>query len=165
MPLTEGGARSDSWGWMEDRPLTDVPNPAPDSAPPPPASVLLAVYRTCEALPVVGGLFTRGRHEAQAVLSLIVAAVLDDLDLTAIVRDRLHAEAIEAVIARIDLIGLANEVIDGVNLPAIIRESTSSVTAEVMTDVRTQGERADDAVSGFVDRVLGRRQGLRDRTR
>jgi hypothetical protein len=39
------------------------------------------------------------------------------------------------------------------------------VTAEVMTDVRTQGERADDAVSGFVDRVLGRRQGLRDRTR
>jgi hypothetical protein len=113
----------------------------------------------------VGGLFTRGRHEAQAVLSLIVAAVLDDLDLTAIVRDRLHADAIEAVIARIDLIGLANEVIDGVDLPAIIRESTSSVTAEVMTDVRSQGERADDAVSGFVDRVLGRRQGIRDRTR
>ncbi len=169
MPLTEGGARSDSWGWMEDRPLTDVPTPAPDAVPdavpPPPSSLLLDAYRTCERLPVVGGLFTRGRQEAQAVLSLIVAAVLDDLDLTAIVRDRLHADAIEAVIARIDLIGLANEVIDGVDLPAIIRESTSSVTAEVMTDVRTQGERADDAVSGFVDRVLGRRQDLRDRTR
>ena len=150
---------------MEDRPLTEVPNPAPDPVPPPPSSLLLGAYRTCEALPVVGGLFTRGRREAQAVLSLIVAAVLDDLDLTAIVRDRLHADAIEAVIARIDLIGLANEVIDGVDLPAIIRESTSSVTAEVMTDVRTQGERADDAVSGFVDRVLGRRQGIRDRTR
>ena len=150
---------------MEDRPLTEVPNPAPDPVPPPPSSLLLGAYRTCEALPVVGGLFTRGRREAQAVLSLIVAAVLDDLDLTAIVRDRLHADAIEAVIARIDLIGLANEVIDGVDLPAIIRESTSSVTAEVMTDVRSQGERADDAVSGFVDRVLGRRQGIRDRTR
>jgi len=150
---------------MEDRPLTEVPNPAPDPVPPPPSSLLVGAYRTCEALPVVGGLFTRGRREAQAVLSLIVAAVLDDLDLTAIVRDRLHADAIEAVIARIDLIGLANEVIDGVDLPAIIRESTSSVTAEVMTDVRTQGERADDAVSGFVDRVLGRGQGLRDRTR
>ena len=86
----------------------------------------------------------RGRHEAQAVLSLIVAAVIDELDLTAIVRDRLPAEAIEAVIARIDLVGLANEVIDAVDLPAIIRESTSSVTAEVMTDVRTQGERADE---------------------
>jgi hypothetical protein len=57
---------------------------------------------------------------------------------------------------RIDLIGLANKVIDGVDLPAIIRESTNSVTAEVMTDVRTQGERADDMVAGIVDRVLGR---------
>jgi hypothetical protein len=128
-------------------------------------SVLLDTYRSCETLPLVGGLFTRGRLEAQAVLSLIVAAVIDELDLTAIVRDRLHAEAIDAVIARIDLIGLANEIIDGVDLPAIIRESTSSVTADVMTDVRGQGERADAAVSGFVDRVLGRRQELRDRRR
>jgi hypothetical protein len=37
-------------------------------------------------------------------------------------------------------------VIEGVDLPAIIRESTNSMTAEVMTDVRTQGERADDVV-------------------
>ena len=111
----------------------------------------------------MGGLFTRGRSEAQAVLSLIVAAVIDELDLTAIVRDRLHADAIDAVIARIDLVGLANDVIDAIDLPAIIRDSTNSVTAEVMTDVRTQGERADDAVAGFVDRVLGRRQGFRDR--
>jgi hypothetical protein len=63
---------------------------------------------------------------------------------------------IDAIVDRIDLIGLANKVIDGVDLPAIIRESTNSVTAEVMTDVRTQGERADDMVAGIVDRVLGR---------
>jgi len=142
--------------------MTLVHSPVPDPAPPP-SSLLLDAYRTCESLPVVGGLFTRGKHEAQALLALIVAAVIDELDLTAIVRDRLHAEAIEAVIARIDLVGLANEVIDGVDLPAIIRASSTSITADVMTDVRTQGERADDAVSGFVDRVLGRRQGLRDR--
>nr|WP_236695616.1 hypothetical protein [Mycolicibacterium chubuense] len=110
-------------------------------------------------------MFSRGRREAQAVLSLLVTAVIDELDLTAIVRDRVSKEAIDAVIARIDLVGLAEQVIDGVNLPAIIRESTSTVTADVMTDVRTQGERADDAVSGFVDRVLGRRQGFRDRPR
>lgn len=142
--------------------MTLVSIPVPGQ-PEPPASALLDVYRACEALPVVGGLFTRGRQEAQALLSVIVAAVVDQLDLTAIVRDRLHAEAIEAVIARIDLVGLANEVIDGVDLPAIIRNSTNSVTAEVMTDVRTQGERADDAVSGFVDRMLGRRQVSDDR--
>ncbi|MGD9619118.1 MAG: hypothetical protein AB7G47_02910 [Mycolicibacterium sp.] len=126
--------------------------------PRPPSSALLDTYRACESLPVVGGWFSRGRREAQALLSVIVAAVVDELDLTAIVRDRLHTEAIDAVIARIDLVGLANEVINGVDLPAIIRDSTNSVTAEVMTDVRTQGERADDAVAGFVDRLLGRRQ-------
>jgi len=140
--------------------MTVLPDPAPA---PLPSSLLLDAYRTCEALPLVGGLFTRGKHEPQAVLSLIVTAVIDELDLTAIVRDRLSAEAIEAVIARIDLIGLANEVIDGVDLPAIIRQSTNSVTAEVMTDVRTQGARADNAGAGFVDRVFGRRQILRDR--
>ena len=58
--------------------------------------------------------------------------------------------------SNIDLVGLANKVIDGVDLPAIIRESTNSVTAEVMTDVRSQGERADDLVAGMVDRVVGR---------
>jgi hypothetical protein len=47
-------------------------------------------------------------------------------------------------------------VIDGVDLPTIIRQSTTSVTAEVMTDVRSQGERADDLVTGIVDRMLGR---------
>jgi hypothetical protein len=47
-------------------------------------------------------------------------------------------------------------VIEGVDLPAIIRESTDTVTAEVMTDVRAQSEKADDMVSGFVDRMLGR---------
>ena len=142
--------------------LVNIP---PPERPQPQSSLLLDAYRSCEALPLVGGLFTRGKREAQALLSAIVAAVLDELDLTAIVRDRLHTEAIDAVIARIDLLGLANEVINGVDLPAIIRDSTNSVTADVMTDVRTQGERADDAVAGFVDRVLGRRQGIHDRPR
>ncbi|MGB0875902.1 MAG: hypothetical protein ACPGXI_02465 [Mycobacterium sp.] len=146
--------------------MTLVIDPVPEPEPPPaPKSLLLDVYRTCEGLPVVGGLFTRGKQEAQALLSFVVAAVLDELDLTAIVRDRLHAEAIEAVIARIDLVGLANEVIEEVDLPAIIRGSTSSVTADVMTDVRSQGERADDAVSGFVDRLLGRRQVIDEQLR
>ena len=133
--------------------------------PQPPTSLLLEAYRGCEGLPLVGGLFTRGRVEAKAVLSLIVAAVLDELDLTAIIRDKLEAEAIDAVIARIDLVALADQVIDGVDLPAIIRASTTTVTADVMTDVRSQGERADDAVAGFVDRMLGRRERLRGRQR
>ena len=123
-----------------------------------PTSLLLEAYRGCEGLPVLGGLFTRGRVEAKAVLSLVVAAVVDELDLSAIVRDKLNAEAVDAVIARIDLVALADQVIDGVDLPAIIRASTTTVTADVMTDARWQGD-------GFVDRIRGRRQVLRGRQR
>jgi hypothetical protein len=92
----------------------------------------------------------------------LVDLILDELDLNALVRERLDIDAlaadldIEAVINRIDLIALADRVIEGVDLPAIIRDSTNSMTAEVMTDVRTQGERADDIMAGIVDRMLGR---------
>ena len=142
-----------------------------------------ATYRTCEQLPVVGPwlrsgvselsergeqLIARGRDPVRALVGAIgaqiVELVLEQVDLTALVRERVDINAIaaeidvHAILARVDMIGLANEVIDGVDLPAIIRESTDSVTAEVMTDVRIQGERADDMVSGFVDRMLGRNQ-------
>jgi hypothetical protein len=84
------------------------------------------------------------------------------MDLNALVSERVDIDAlaadidIDAIINRIDLITLADKVIEGVDLPAIIRESTNSMTAEVMTDVRTQGERADDVVAGIVNRMLGR---------
>ena len=97
-----------------------------------------------------------------AVAVKMVEQILTELDLTALVREHVDVNAIaaefdiDAIVDRIDLIDLANKVIDGVDLPAIIRESTNSVTAEVMTDVRTQGERADDMVAGIVDRVLRR---------
>ncbi len=141
----------------------------------------VAAYRVCEQLPIVGGVLRRGRSEltrrgeeaitrsAEPLKALVAAVavdmvrlVLEQLDLTDVVREAVDIDAIvsdidiDAIVGRLDLIGLANHVIDGVDLPAIIRESTESVTAEVMTDVRTQGERADDMVSGFVDRVLGR---------
>mgnify|MGYP004394486531 CR=1 FL=1 len=127
-------------------------------APQPPTSLLVEAYRGCEGLPLVGGLFTRGRVEAKAVLSHMVAAVLDELDLTEIIRDKLQTEAVDAVIARIDLVALADQVIDGVDLPAIIRASTTTVTADLVTDVRAQGD-------GFVDRMRGRRERLRGRQR
>ena len=52
---------------------------------------------------------------------------------------------------------LAEEIIDGVDLPDIIREASTSVTADVMTDVRSTSERADDAVANAVNRFLRRR--------
>ncbi|TGD89302.1 hypothetical protein BayCH28_08115 [Mycolicibacterium sp. CH28] len=122
-----------------------------------------------ERLPLIGGWLQSARVEATrtgvAALSRITELVLDQIDLTALVRERVDIDAIvadvdiDAIIARIDLIGLAQAVIDGVDLPAIIRESTGTVTAEVITDVRTQTARADDIVAGFVDRMLGRQPG------
>lgn len=107
-----------------------------------------AVYRGAERLPLVGGWLRRGREDlavrGERVLAAGIDTILDQLDLNKLARERL------------DLVGLADEVVDGIDLPAIIRQSTDSVTAEVMTDVRSQGERADDLVSGFVDRLLGR---------
>ena len=177
----------------------------------------IAVYRTCERLPVVGPrlrsgvaelskrgdqVIAKGRDPIKALVAAIgaqiVELVLDEVDVTALVRERVDINAIagdfdvdailaridvdsvvsrvdldaavarvdldaavarvdlDAAVAHVDLIGLANDVIEGVDLPAIIRESTGTVTAEVMADVRSQGERADDMVSGFVDRMLGR---------
>ena len=140
-----------------------------------------AAYRVAEKLPVFGPLMRRGvaglsergdrwvTQSADQFKALVAAVavglvdlVLDEMDLNALVRERLDIDAlaadldIEAVINRVDLIALADRVIEGVDLPAIIRESTNSMTAEVMTDVRTQGERADDVVAGIVDRMLGR---------
>lgn len=121
------------------------------------------LYLACERLPLLGSRLRRGRTDLARrgellidqsiepikaiianVAAQVVELVLDELDLNTLVRER------------IDLIGLADEVIDGVDLQAIIRQSTATVTENVMSDVRTQGERADDMVSGFVDRLLGR---------
>jgi len=138
-------------------------------------------YAVITRLPVIGPAVRKGvdalsaqgeqviTHVIDPVRTLVttiavemVEQILAELDLTTLVRENVDVNAIaaefdiDAIVDRIDLIDLANKVIDGVDLPAIIRESTNSVTAEVMTDVRTQGERADDLVAGIVDRVLGR---------
>jgi hypothetical protein len=127
------------------------------------AGAAAQLYLASERLPVLGGFLRRGRTDLarrgeqlidqsiEPVKAVIVSVavqmvelVLDELDLNNLVRER------------IDLIGLADDVIDGVDLQAIIRQSTATVSENVMSDVRTQGERADDMVSDFVDRLLGR---------
>lgn len=130
--------------------------------------VAAETYRACERLPIVGARLAGARSVLErrgeevvangleplkatiaAVAVELVELVLDELDINALVRKR------------VDLIGLADEVVAGIDLPAIIRESTSTVTADVMSDVRSGGERADDAVAGIVDRILGRDRGSR----
>lgn len=94
--------------------------------------------------------------------SVDLSAILEKVDIDTIVAqvdlDRaVEGVDIDAIIGRIDLIGLAQVVIDGVDLPDIIRDASTSVTADVMTDVRGTSERADDAVADLVNRMLRRK--------
>jgi hypothetical protein len=104
--------------------------------------------------------------------ALDVDAVLDRLDLTELVIQRVDLDRVvrtvdieaivsgldfNALVARIDVIGIAEQVIDGIDLPQLIRDSTGSVASEGIAGVRMQGMEADQAVAHFVDRVLRRR--------
>nr|WP_237421774.1 hypothetical protein [Gordonia sp. SID5947] len=116
----------------------------------------------------------------EVAAGLDIEAILDRVDLDAVIRDRVDLDAavanvdldavaggididaiaaridVDAILDRVDLIGLANEIIEGVDLPDIIREASTSVTSDVMTDVRSTSERADDVVAGIVGRMLRR---------
>jgi hypothetical protein len=82
-------------------------------------------------------------------LDKVVARV--DLDAVAIRID------LEALIDRIDLVGLAEGVIAEVDLPEIIRESTSSVASDTVRGVRMQGISGDEALGRAVGRLRLRR--------
>ena len=65
---------------------------------------------------------------------------------------------LDAVIARVDLVAIVEEVLDEIDLPAIIRDSTGSMASETVRGVRMTGISADDAISRAVDRALFRRR-------
>ena len=65
-------------------------------------------------------------------------------------------EDIDAIIARIDILGLAEYVVEGIDLPGIIRSSTGSMASEGIREVRRQGISADERVAHLVDRLLRR---------
>lgn len=108
-----------------------------------------------------------------ALVPLVVNRVLEQIDLTAVVKEHVDIDAIvaevdvnaiaarldiDAVIARVDLVGLAEGVIEAIDLPEIIRESTGSMRSEAIRDVRMQSIEADEAVSRIVDRLFLRRR-------
>ncbi len=86
---------------------------------------------------------------------LDVEAVLDRLNLTSTVLDRVDlGVVVDAALAKVDLIGIAEQVIDGVDLPEIIRESTGSMASETVRGVRMRGIEADQTVSHAMQRLF-----------
>jgi hypothetical protein len=67
---------------------------------------------------------------------------------------------LDRVIARADVLALVRWVVEEIDLPALIRSSSSSVATEMARGVREQSADADRAVERVVDRLL-RRQGKR----
>lgn len=110
-----------------------------------------------------------GRLLERIDLTDLVTAVVDldrlaaRIDVEAVVA-RVNIDAIAArlnldpIIARLDLIGLARYVVDGIDLPDLIRESTGSVTTDMVRDVRVQSAAADHQLERTIDRLLLRRQ-------
>ncbi len=86
---------------------------------------------------------------------LDVDAVLDRLNLTSTVLDRVDlGVVVDAALSKVDLIGIAEQIIDGVDLPEIIRESTGTMASDTVRRGRMQGIEADEAVGRAVDRLL-----------
>lgn len=103
----------------------------------------------------------------QVDLHRVITSALDTLDLTELVLDRVDVDAIvaeadiEAVIDRVPIIPLANYVIDEIDLPQIIRDSTSGIAGDAVNTVRRQSRGADEVVSRLADRIVLRRRGRR----
>ena len=53
----------------------------------------------------------------------------------------------------------AEKVVDGIDLNSIVREASASVSTEMIGDMRSGSERADDRVDEFVGRILRRKGG------
>ena len=98
-----------------------------------------------------------------AVALVDIPAIIDRVDLDAVVAtvdlDAAVARVdLDAIIDRIDLLGIVEEVLDVIDLPAIIRDSTGSMASETVRGARMTSITADDAISRAVDRALFRRR-------
>ena len=104
------------------------------------------------------------RVDLDAVAERIdIDAIADRIDLDRIIA-RLDIDAIvaevdlNAIVDRLNVVGLAEEVLNEIDVPEIIRESTGSLTSQVVRDARMRSIDADEVVSRLVDRLLRRRR-------
>jgi hypothetical protein len=135
----------------------------------------------------------RGRQERVALVSAatrgvlrlvpeVTAAVLDQIDVTSLVTDRVDLDTVaagldvervvdrvdldsvaaridvNALLDRLDLAGIARYVIEEVDLPEIIRSSTGSIMTDSVRGMRMQSIVADERLGKVVDRALLRRR-------
>jgi hypothetical protein len=129
----------------------------------------------------------RGRQDREALTAAVVRfiltrvpgvadAVLNQLDLTAIVAERVDINAVaaqidvNAIAQRVDVIAILDRIdpdaltrylVEELDLPAIIQSSTGSIMTDAVHDVRMQSISADERLSRAVDTMLLRRRARR----
>jgi hypothetical protein len=122
-------------------------------------------------LTTIGGLVRIATTQVEAMVVVVVrpvarralALILAEVDLTELVRDNVDLDAListvdlDALVQRIDVVGIVEQVLATLDLAAIIRESTESVTSDAIQGVRLRGADADLAIARTVDRLLRRR--------
>ena len=112
----------------------------------------------------------RGAAARQAttamVMSLVprvVDAVLEQLDFTEIVRDHVDVGAIaatidiEKILEQVDVGKAVEDVVNAMDLPTIVRESSGALASETVRAVRYRSVSADDRVNQAINRLLRRR--------
>jgi hypothetical protein len=93
-----------------------------------------------------------------------VEKIIDRVDVEKII-DRVDVDAIvgrvdvSAIMGRVDIAPMANEIINEVDIGAIVRQSTGSITGDAIEGGRVTAMRLDGFVDRVVDRVLFRRKG------
>jgi hypothetical protein len=98
-------------------------------------------------------------------LDAAVSRALEHLDIDGIAAQLLaRLDLTQIVLDQVDLLRIADYVIDGIDLPEIIRDSTGSVASEAVQVMRLQGAEGDVAVARAVDRLLHRRRHRRTNT-
>ena len=96
-------------------------------------------------------------------LRRVVESALDQLDLTQVVMERVDLDAIvdavelEPVIDRLPIVEIADYVIEQVDLPQIIRQSTGGVASDAVDAVRMTSYRADTTAARLIDKIMTRR--------
>lgn len=93
-------------------------------------------------------------------LRAIVVRALDELDLTAIVVDRVD---LDTIINQIPIVEIADYVINEIDLPELIRESTGGVADNALNAARMQAADADAGIARIIDDVLLRSRSRRAR--
>lgn len=133
------------------------------------ASTAVGITQQAVGMLAETGLRATGRG-VQAVLDPVLDAVvprvtdviLDRVNLTEIVLERVDVDAIVAkadmgaIIDRIPIVPIADYVIDEIDLPQIIRQSTGGIATQAINSVRVQSFGADQWIARLTDSIVRR---------